>query len=404
MMNDWDVIVVGAGPAGIKAGEELAKRRLKTLVIDRKQEIGAPKRCGEGLSDRWVTVSGLKPDPTWARQYINGAILISPKGKKIVIDSEKMGRTGYIIERKMFEKFLAANAIRAGAKFLLKTNVEDLVMEDGFVKGVVANNMGDTLELRSKVVVAADGVDSRIGRMAGLNTLLPLAEMDSGFQYEMAGVDLLDPHKMELYFGKSVAPRGYVWVFPKGEDVANVGVGISGTDEKTAREYLDRWLENNKRFENASIIEVNAGGIPVTKPVDEFVGNGILLTGDAARMVNPIHGGGMGTALEAGGMLADVIKEAIEENNVSKEKLKKFQDIWMEKHGKEFANVLKVRHFFEKLNDEQLEAIADIVVKGKISPDVFVELSHGQGLGKIAKGIIKSSPSIAKLIFEFIKR
>ncbi len=403
MKENWDVIVVGAGPAGIKAGEELAKRGLDTLVIDRKQEIGAPKRCGEGLSDRWIKVSGLKPDPIWARQYINGAILISPKGKKIIIDSERLGRTGYIIERKMFEKFLAANAIRAGAKFMLKTNVEDLIIEDGFVKGVIADNMGDTVELRSKIVVAADGVDSRIGRMAGINTTLPLAEMDAGYQYEMVGVDLLDKNKMELYFGKSVAPRGYVWVFPKGDDVANVGVGIAGTDQKTAKYYLDRWLEGNERFESASIIEINAGGIPVTKPVDEFVGNGIMLTGDAARMVNPIHGGGIGTALEAGEMLAEVAKEAISSGDVSKEKLKRYQDTWMEKHGKEFANILKIRHFVEKLNDEQLEAIADAVVKGGLTPDVFIELSHGQGLSKIAKAVIKASPSLAKFILEFIK-
>ena len=403
--KEWDVIVVGAGPAGIKAGEELAKRGLKTLVIDRKQEIGAPKRCGEGLSMRWIKISGLEPEPTWARQYINGAILISPKGKKIVIDTDKLGKgSGYIIERKMFEKFLAANAIRAGAKFMLKANVYDLVIEDDYVRGVRVNYMGDDLELRAKIVVAADGVDSRIGRMAGLNTTLPLTEMDSGFQYEMAGVELLDPNKMELYFGNEVAPRGYVWVFPKGKDVANVGIGINGANEKTARYYLDKWIEENwDRFKNASVIEINAGGIPVTKPVDEFVGNGIMLTGDAARMVNPIHGGGMGTALEAAGMLADVAKEAIASGDVSKEKLKKFQDMWMEKHGEVFAKILKVRHFFERLNDEQLEAIADMALKGGLTPDVLVDLGHGKGLVEVAKALLKASPAAAKLVWEFIK-
>ncbi len=403
--TNWDVIVVGAGPAGIKAGEELAKRGLKTLVIDRKQEIGAPKRCGEGLSDRWIAISGLEVDPTWARQRINGAILISPKGKQVWIDTEKIGKGGgYIIERKMWEKFLAANAIRAGAKFMLKANVHDVIKEDEYVKGIKVNYMGDELELRSKIVVAADGVDSRIGRMAGLNTTLPLVEMDSGFQYEMAGVKLLDPNKMELYFGSEIAPRGYIWVFPKGKDVANVGVGINGAHDKTARYYLDKWIEENEeRFKDASVIEINAGGIPVTSPVEEFVGNGIMLTGDAARMVNPIHGGGMGTALEAAGMLADVAKDAISSGDVSKEKLQRYQDIWMEKHGDEFRKILKVRHFFEKLNDDQLEAIADMVLKGGLTPDVLVDLGHGKGLTQIIKALIKASPSAAKFLMGFLK-
>ena len=402
---DWDVIVVGAGPAGIKAGEELVKRGLKTLVIDRKQEIGAPKRCGEGLSDRWIKIADLPVEPTWARQRINGAILVSPSGKIISVNTEELGKGGgYIIERKMWEKLLAAKAIRAGTKFMLKANVIDVIKEDGYVKGVKVNYMGDILELRTKIVVAADGVDSRIGRMAGLNTTLPLVEMDSGFQYEMAGVKLLDPNKMELYFGTEVAPRGYVWIFPKGDDVANVGIGINGNHDKTARYYLDKWIEEHKdRFEMASVIEVNAGGIPVTKPVDEFVGNGIMLTGDAARMVNPIHGGGMGTALEAASMLADVAREAIDAGDVSKEKLEKYHKMWMDKHGEEFAKILRVRHFVEKLNDAQLEAVADMVIKGGLKPEILVDLGHGKGLVEVAKALVKASPSAAKFVMEFLK-
>ncbi|MCD6414868.1 MAG: NAD(P)/FAD-dependent oxidoreductase [Candidatus Diapherotrites archaeon] len=401
MMYDssWDVIVVGAGPGGSKCAQEFAERGMKTLVIDRKQELGAPKRCGEGLSMRWIKITNQKPNPKWALQEIHGAILISPSGKRVEIDTRKTGQTGYIIERKMWEKELAAEAIRAGAKYMLKALVYDVIKEGEQVTGVKVKHEGKELELHSKLVIAADGVDSMVARYAGIKTSMPLTECDDGYQYEMAGVKLMDPHKMELYFGTDVAPRGYVWVFPKGNDTANVGVGIRGDLKKTAKEYLDEWIENNKeKFENASIIEVNAGVIPVTAAVEKKVTGGLMVIGDAARMVNPIHGGGIGSAMEAGMMAAEIGTKAIKEGDVSEERLKEYEEVWEETRGKEFKKILKVRQFFEKLNDEQMELIADAV-----DPETILELGHGKGLKTVLKIMVKKSPAAAKLAMSFLK-
>jgi len=397
--REWDVIIVGAGPGGSKCAHEFAKRGIKTLVIDRKQEIGTPKRCGEGLSMRWIKLTGQKPSSRWALQEIHGVILISPSGKKVEIDTRKTGQTGYIIERKMWEKELAAEAIRAGAKYMLKALVTDVVKDGEQVKGVKVRHEGRLLELKCKLVIAADGVDSLIARKAGLKTLMPASECDSGYQYEMAGVKLLDPHKMELYFGSEVAPRGYVWVFPKGKDVANVGIGIRGDLEKTAKEYLDEWIEkNHERFKNASILEVNAGVIPVTAS-SEKVGNGIIVIGDAARMVNPIHGGGIGASMEAGIIAAEIGSKAIKEGDVSAKRLSEYESKWETTRGKQFKKILLVRQFFEQLNDEQMEIIASAV-----EPDTIVELGHGKGLKNVLKTLLKTGPSAAKLALSFLKR
>lgn len=397
--SSWDVIVVGGGPGGSKCAEEFAKRGMKTLVIDRKQEIGAPKRCGEGLSMRWIKLTGQKPNPRWALQEIHGAILISPSGKRVEIDTRKTGQTGYIIERKMWEKELAADAIRAGAKYMLKALVFDVIKDGDQIVGVKVNHEGEELELKSKLVIAADGVDSMVARYAGINSTMPLVECDSGYQYEIAGVKLMDPHKMELYFGNEIAPRGYVWVFPKSKDVANVGVGIRGDLTKTAKEYLDRWIENHEeKFKDASIIEINSGVIPVTAALEKKVMGGLIVIGDAARMVNPIHGGGIGSAMEAGMIAAEVGTKAIKEGNVSEERLKEYERIWEETRGKEFKRILKVRQFFEKLTDEQMEIIAEAV-----DPEVILELGHGKGLKTVLKILMKKSPAAAKLAMSFLK-
>jgi len=298
----------------------------------------------------------------------------------------------------MWEKELAAEAIRSGAKYMLKANVIDLIKEDDTVKGVVVERDGKEEQYFSKIVIAADGVDSRIARMAGIQTTIPLTECDSGYQYEMANVPIEDPYKMELYFGKEVAPRGYIWVFPKGKDIANVGIGIIGSSEKTAKFYLDRWLENNSRFKDASIIEINAGVIPVCAPIETMVANGLMVIGDAARMINPIHGGGIGSAMEAGIIAAEVGANAIREGDVTRDRLMEYQKRWHEVRGKEFERILKVRKFFEKLSDEQMEIIADAV-----DPKVLVELGHGKGLATVVKALIKASPSAAKFAMSFLK-
>ena len=402
--KDWDVIIVGAGPGGNKTAQEFAKRGMKTLVIDRKQQIGPPKRCGEGLSLRWVKICDLELDPRWTLQEITHTTLIAPNGKEVTIDTSKTGQSGYIIERSQWEKMEAEKAIRAGAKYMLKAMVNGLIIEDEHVKGVKVHRDGQQEEYRCKIVVAADGVDSLVARYAGLKTHMPLSECDAGYQYEMAGVPIENPHAMELYFGKDVAPRGYVWVFPKGKDVANVGIGIFGDSTKTAKFYLDRWLDNHKeRFKNASITEINAGVIPVTHPVEKFYANGLLMVGDSAHMVNPIHGGGMGPALEAGMMAAEVGTDAIKAGDTSETRLKKYQDMWEAKRGKEFKKILRVRHFVEKLEDEQFNILADLANKSELDPKIFVKLGRGEGLVDLAKIMIKASPSAAKFAMSFLK-
>lgn len=398
--SEWDVIVVGAGPGGSKAAWEFAKRGNKTLLVDRKQQIGPPKRCGEGISI-WVIeeVAGLKATPDIVKQEIDGGILIAPNGKEAVVHIPE-GGTGAIIERSQFEKKLAAEAIRAGAKVMLKCDVFDVIKNDGYVEGIRARHEGKNIDLKCKILVGSDGVDSTIGRLAGLKTTMPPSECDSGYQYEMANLPLKDQRKIELYFGNDIAPRGYVWIFPKGDDVANVGIGINGSMEHNAKYYLDKWIDSNhERFKNASILEINAGVIPVTQGVRQMVDNGIMLLGDAARMVNPIHGGGMATALEAAIMAGEVGSAAIKGGDVSFERLKEYQDMWWKKRGNQYKKVLKVRHFFEKINDEQLNIIRDVVE----DTSLYLDLAEGKNLSQVAKMLLKASPKGAKFAMSFIK-
>ncbi|MBI1974012.1 NAD(P)/FAD-dependent oxidoreductase [Candidatus Micrarchaeota archaeon] len=392
---DYDVIVVGAGPTGGTAAKKCAEHGLRTLMVDKRQEIGAPVRCGEGYPEYAARLCGILPDPTWCTMEIDGAVLYTPKLKKIVVNSHEKG---YIIERKIYEKKLAYAAVSAGAECKAKTRVIDVIKEDGYVRGVRAETPEGNHEWTSKIVIAADGVDSRVGRFAGLRTFNPLVEVDSGYEYEMAGLHFPNPEKIHIWLGNEIAPRGYCWLFPKGRNVANVGVGVTGNAEHTAKYYLDYFIDLHPEiFRDAGIVEIKGGCIPVGAPMSKPYANGIMLVGDAAHMVNPIHGGGMGNGIEAACVSAEVAKEAIQKGDYSEEVLKGYYSRWMEIKGNRMLQVLKVRKFAEQLSDDDMEFLA-----GLIDPADLLDFTTGKKFATVLK-IVAQRPSLAAKALRALK-
>ena len=430
---DVDVLVVGLGPGGLIALREFARQGFTVLGIDRKQELGWPKRCAEGVSDEGLAFCGVKPDPAWAYGRIEGAAIYSPSGKRVVLEDEST--YGWVVERKIFEKHLARDAILAGAKIMVKTQAVGLLREAkngrgtaptttatattptatnadtaakppssvelGPVAGVQAEFMGKRFNIRAKLTVGADGIDSFVGKWAGLRTLNRVRDYHAGFQYEMVGVTGVEWNWLHLYFGEEVAPKGYVWIFPKGENVANVGIGILAKESEwgnRAQDYLDRWIEANPHlFANASITEINGSGIPVSSRVPEPIGDGVMLVGDAAQLVNPIHGGGIIIAMRAAMIAARVGGAALRAGNVSKEKLRPYvEEYWTKDEGAVTEKLLKMRYFMENLTDKDFERLADI-----LDGEVVMEVANAR-FPTFVKLLLKHFPTLAPLVRKYI--
>ncbi|MFP4116948.1 MAG: geranylgeranyl reductase family protein [Candidatus Aenigmatarchaeota archaeon] len=374
-----DVVIVGAGPAGCSAAKDLADEGYDVVVYEKRQEIGAPKRCGEGLSSAAIENFGLDIPEYCRMQPVNGALVFSPNKDRVSINSEET--VGWILERKAFDKWMAERAAKAGAKVRAKANVVDLLPQN---KGVVVEVEGETKRVESRMVIAADGVESLVAKKAGVKSHSDLEVVDSGYQYEMVSLDLKDENKLELYFGDDVAPRGYVWVFPKGESKANVGIGIAGDLEETARYYLERFIETRDRFKNASIVEVNSGMIPVGGFLENMTADNFLAVGDAANQVNPIHGGGIREGIKAGKIASKVVNRALERDGTSEEELDIYNHMWWEERGKDLRKVEKLREVLEDLSDEDLNYLAK-----KLEGQDLMDFSQGKRLSKLGKLLLK---------------
>ncbi|MEM7819646.1 MAG: NAD(P)/FAD-dependent oxidoreductase [Candidatus Aenigmatarchaeota archaeon] len=390
----YDVIVVGCGPAGSAVAKKCAENGLDVLVLDRNQEIGTPVRCGEGLSDNAVKTLKLKLPKKCIAQKIKGAIVYAPNGKRIEIKFK--GTNGYILERKIFDKWLAYEATKSGATVIAKSNVYDIIKENDFVSGVKAKIIDIDSKINSKVVVAADGVESLILRKVGFAAKNPRL-VDSGYEYEMASIDLEDPHMIVLYFGTKIAKRGYIWIFPKGNDIANVGIGIGGIGyEKTAKKYLDDFILSKHELNKGSILEIKGGCIPVGGFLDNMVSNGIVGVGDAVNQVNPIHGGGIAESIKGGRIAGEVIARCVKNNDVSAKALSEYNKIWWKECGERLKKIEKVREMFEKMSDDEMNDIAEV-----LSGEDLVDLAHGKNYAKLVKIYLKYRAKGIRRKFKF---
>ena len=358
MKSRYDLLVIGGGPAGALAAKTAAKMGLSVLLAEKRPAIGAPVRCAEGIGKE-VLSEFVKPDPRWISAEINQAELIAPDGTRMVLSSEMAGsKVGYILDRKIFDRELVWQAADAGAEVSVKTRATRPIMEDGAVKGACLDFCGTTTEVKADVTVAADGVESKFSKWSGIDTTVPVREIMSSAQFLMTGIDI-DPHSTVFYLGNEVAPEGYLWVFPKGERSANVGIGISGRKSGNghrAKDYLDRFVTKN--FPEGRTIECIVGGVSVCRPLPCTVADGLIIAGDAARVVDPLTGGGIYNAMFTGRLAAETAAEAIGKSDCTKDALMPYDSAWRDgKMGKTLERNWKIKEYVITLPDEKLNTI-----------------------------------------------
>jgi len=368
MKSHYNLLVVGGGPAGAIAARTAAHQGLSSCLVEKRPAIGAPVRCAEGIGREALT-EFVKPDERWISAEMKGAAIVAPDGTMMKLESGLAGnKVGYILDRKVFDRELVWQAAEAGSDVAVKTRAAAPIMEDGVVKGAKVEYCGKVSNITADVVIAADGVESKFARWCGIDTTVPVREIMSGAQYVLTDIEI-DPYSTIFYLGSRVAPEGYLWVFPKGKRSANVGIGISGKKSGSghrAKDYLDRFVE--KTFPKGKPIEFIVGGVSVCRPLECTVADGLIITGDAARVVDPLTGGGIYNAMFTGRLASQVAADCIAKGDTGKKALMAYDAGWRtSKMGKSIERNYHIKEYLIRLSDEKLNAIIHSAAQLKLS-------------------------------------
>ncbi len=365
-MADVDVLVVGAGPGGCIAAREAARAapELAVLLIERDPAVGVPVRCAEGVGDAGLREFADPTDASWVSRRISRVIFIAPDDTEVPVAERDVG---WILDRSRFDACLAAEAAASGA--VVRTGVAASGM------GRVGERWAVTLQgpgtggreetVRARVVIGADGVETMVGRWAGLDTRVPARDMESCAQDLLAGI-AFDPDAIYLQFSDRDAPGGYAWLFPKGLGVANVGLGVVALRARgrTARQYLDAWIA--RRYPAGTRLGTTVGGVIVHPTVRRAFTDGVLLVGDAAHMVNPLSGGGIVNAMKSGRLAGRAAAAAIRAGDISAARLASYQRDWMTLLGDDHLKYYAIKRALERCDDEFFNALARTV--NRIAP------------------------------------
>lgn len=381
---DYDLVVVGAGPAGSTTAKFAAQAGLRVLLVDKRQELGAPIQCSGAISGHGLSNAGIDPDPEFIHEAIYGFAIYDENGNRTVHDYRSLkpdaygpedGKKplGYVVDRRRFDRYLMTLAERAGVDVWLKTEAKGYRTDPDGSCTIELLRYTAPQSIRCGVVVGADGLQSQVGKWAGLQTHIKITELAGCLQFIVDGVQT--DGLLEIVTGHAWAPGGYAWVFPKGHGYAEIGLGVIATmTDRPAQWHLDRFIRQSffkDRFADSRILEVQGGGVPLASPLRTQYADNMILVGDAARHVNPITGGGLHTAVAGGKIAADYLVEHFGEGRpLDGKALSEYQNRWLAALGNKMWKLYDVKtDIFHNMNIPERDRKLYTVMSDYFSPE-----------------------------------
>ncbi|MFW9966378.1 MAG: geranylgeranyl reductase family protein [Candidatus Thorarchaeota archaeon] len=361
-MRRPDVVVVGAGSAGCVTARRCAEMGLKTLLLDKKSrlEVGQ-KVCGDEISKSHFEATGIEfPKDQEISSAIAGADVYPPSMSNELKVRDWAEFDGWTVNRLNFGQRLLGEAIDAGVAFQANSRVSNPILRNDIVVGIEYKEEGEEREVYAKLVIDASGFAGTIRNKLDH----PLVEKtidkeDVALCYReivKLKMPLAEPEVARVLLGGKVAPGGYAWIFPKGMQEVNAGVGITGGSGRgSPKSHFLKFKSEYPLLIRSQVIDAAGGAVPVRRPLKSLVADGVAFVGDAAAQVNPIHGGGIGAGMRAGIILGEVAKRAIARKDLSSRGLWHYNIRYLTDFGKRLASLEIFRRLLQAVADEDMD-------------------------------------------------
>lgn len=354
MKNEYDVVVVGAGPIGGHLASLVAAKGFSVLVLEEHGEVGKPVQCAGIFSPKVLEIVSCRDTVT---NMIRGADIFSPRGRMISVLAKE--DKAVVVDRKKFDRAIMDNAVRKGADLELGAKALNSKVKGNAVETVVQRT-GEKAIVTSRLIIGADGVKSNVARWFGLPrppAILP------GVQKDMSNATCEDD-RVKIFLGADVAPGFFVWIVPSGN---RTRVGLC--TRKNTASYLERFVSSNshaKPFLKEAITGQSiAGSIPMG-PVERTYGERVMVVGDAAAQVKPTSGGGIYPGLICAGHCAKTAIEALSKDDFSERFLYRYHKKWTGDIGKELRKDWRLYRLFQSFTDEKIEKAFELLDNPKI--------------------------------------
>ncbi len=396
---DYDIVVVGGGPAGSSAAFAAAKNGVKVALIEKEESIAQTVRTS-GVT--WLDSIKEFEIPKRCYNPIKNYGFCSPNNKVMIKD--KISRAAVLDVRETY-RWLAKKAEDEGVEMFVQTNVVDVIKNKaGNISGLITTKLNQRKIFKSKIVIDASGFQSVIAKSLGLVT--QWKRFGVGAEYE-ANAEKIDSDTWWLMVGEQYSPAGYAWIFPVSEKIVRIGVGVGKPESdvdptERLKQILEKKLGPIKELGKITPLEFHYGLIPNEGLTRKTVYDNLILVGDSAGQANPLVLEGIRYAIRYGRVAGNIAANAVKSGDTSEKSLKEYENIWKNAIQTKINSASKVQTRWLGLSDKEWDKELDIIKE--LSADEFLDFIKADfGLSNIVK-LAAHHPKLAvRQLFNLVK-